>query len=278
MADEGDLPCLQLPEACREGFRVRAEVQVWLIDIRDLDADLLAGWAMALLGEEEQRRAHAIVAADARRDHMAGRVALRLLLSAYCPAVPPRAWLVSRAEGGRPMAAAPPGYRRAVPSFSISHCEGYLALAFHATGEPGVDIESDSREVDAMGLAGRYFSKAETAMLEALPRETLQTGFLRTWTLKEASVKADGAGLAGELARRWFLWRLDGRIETASPDQRYWQYWSCSVGASRMLAVALRHPAGWPGNPVACREFTLALPSGYTSATVVGHQLESAVV
>lgn len=274
----GDLPRLLLPEGCVEGLRSAAEAHVWLLDVRGLDVSRLNGWGVALLGDDEQRRARAMVSGDVRRDHLAGRVALRLLLSAYCPEVAPPDWVLSRAESGRPIVSAPRSDIPVAPSFSISHSEGHLALALHVDGEPGVDIESACRNVDAGGLARRYFSATEIEMLGALTGEALRAGFLRAWTLKEASVKADGAGLAGEMARRGFVWARDGRIVTGSPDERHWQYWSWRWRASHMLAVALRHPAGWQGSPVVCRPFTLSLSDGEVSQAVVTDGYVSAVV
>ncbi|MEX1198467.1 MAG: 4'-phosphopantetheinyl transferase superfamily protein [Pseudohongiellaceae bacterium] len=278
MGRVGDMPRLHLPGTIAEGLRSGVEAHVWLIDARESDLSRLTGWAAGLLGGDEQQRASAIVSGGVRRDHLAGRVALRLLLSAYCPGVPPRAWVLSRAPGGRPLVSAPRSGTLKVPSFSISHSEGYLALSLYADGETGVDIEPVSRDVDARGLARRYFSAAELERLEALTGEALRAGFLRTWTLKEASVKADGAGLAGELARRAFGWTRAGRILTDSPDGRCWQYWSWRWRSEQMLALALRHPAGWSGRPVICRPFTLSLSDGGTAEAVVTDGYESAVV
>jgi 4'-phosphopantetheinyl transferase len=277
MVDVGHLPPLMLPRGCGEGLQAAAEAHVWLLDSRELDLRGLTGWSAALLGEQEQRRADALASPETRRDHLVGRIALRLLLSAYCPEVAPDRWLVSRAAGGRPMVSAPRSVVAAIPSFSISHSGGYLALAFHASGEAGVDIESASRRIDMMGLARRYFSAAEVVMLEALSGEALRAGFLRCWTLKEASVKADGAGLAGELERRCFRCVRGGRVLTESPDERRWQYWSWRWPPGR-LAVALRLPAGWHGTPVACRPFTLSLPDGCMEAANVSDAYASAVV
>lgn len=281
MASVGDLSPLMLPGEHGEGFWRDAEVHVWLLDVRELEASRVESWAAGLASAGEMRRARAIVAAGTRRDHLAGRLALRLLLSAYCPRVLPPSWRLSRAEGGRPVVSPPPDCSGVVPSFSISHHEGYLALALHSSGEPGVDIESASREVNMIGLAQRYFSASEAEQLEALSGEELRTAFLRCWTLKEASVKADGIGLAGEMARRAFLCRRDGgrgRILTRSPDERRWQYWSWRWQPSRMLALALRHPAGWRGTPVTCRAFTLSLPDGAIGEAAVAEAHESAVV
>lgn len=274
----GDMPRLLLPRTTVEALRGTVEAHVWLIDVRRLDMSRLTVWAAALLGDDEQRRASSMVSGVARREHLAGRVALRLLLSAYCPEVSPVDWVLSRAAGGRPVVSAPCGDALVVPSFSISHSEGHLALALYAGGEPGVDIESAFREVDARGLPRRYFSPAEVEALEALSGEALRIAFLRTWTLKEASVKADGAGLAGELARRAFAWTREGRILTSSPDGRHWQYWSWRWRTSHMLALALRHPAAWQGRPVVCRPFTLSLSDGETAEAVMTDGHESAVV
>ena len=63
------------------------------------------------------------------------------------------------------------------------------------TGELGIDIEFPGRTRDVAGIAERYFSAAEADWLATQPAD----GFYWLWVLKEAWLKATGAGIAGGL-------------------------------------------------------------------------------
>src|SRR5205085_1719357 len=62
--------------------------------------------------------------------------------------------------------------------------------------EIGVDIEKTREDVETGQLAERFFSVFEVAELQKLPSEVKITGFFRTWTCKEAFIKAQGTGLS----------------------------------------------------------------------------------
>jgi phosphopantetheinyl transferase len=79
--------------------------------------------------------------------------------------------------------------------FSFSSCRlGFLG-AWSATHAIGVDIEDQTRKLEALALARRYFSKTEAEALEALEGLALRRAFFRLWCLKEAAMKSIGEGL-----------------------------------------------------------------------------------
>lgn len=255
------------------------ELHVWLVDARSLSVAELESRVEAVLAGHERERAAAMPDPQARRDHLAGRLALRSLLSAYQPSVAIGSWRVSRNSSGRPaVSSGDPVSDGTVPAFSIAHSGGMLALALYRGGEPGVDIEPQDREVDAVGLARRHFSQHEVDALQALPDKERLSRFLQYWTLKEASVKADGVGLAGELSRRSFSLPGDRLIRASRFDARHWQYWSWSVSHTWWLAVALRHSAGQYPSAVCCRQFSLSLADGEVSGADIVEGAQSAVL
>lgn len=81
--------------------------------------------------------------------------------------------------------------------FSITHACGASFCAVSDDAERvGLDAEHLSRgkTLDCEGLAARFFSDGERALLSTgAPEE----GFLRIWTRKEALVKQSGVGLRG---------------------------------------------------------------------------------
>jgi len=82
------------------------------------------------------------------------------------------------------------------PSYNLSHTRGLALVAVCAGAAVGIDVEQVRPLADADALAQRFLSPAEAAaVLEAAPAAR-GAAFLRTWTRKEAVLKASGHGLA----------------------------------------------------------------------------------
>ncbi|MEL0028499.1 MAG: 4'-phosphopantetheinyl transferase superfamily protein, partial [Perlucidibaca sp.] len=81
-------------------------------------------------------------------------------------------------------------------SFNYSHSRHWLALAWsREPGEIGVDIEDLGRGQSFEALARRYFHADELTTWLAAPADQREAVWLRTWTRKEAVLKAHGLGL-----------------------------------------------------------------------------------
>lgn len=241
-----------IPRALRQSLFAGDAVVVCLVDSAALSGGSLQAGVDSWLAAEEKERAARITSPVMRREHIVGRLVLRLLYSELYPRIEPGEWHVGHAPGGRPFLAAPPPHEtERLPAFSLAHSGGHVALALHLGGEPGVDIETRDRAVDGLALARRYFALREADALERLSEARRREAFLQCWTLKEASVKADGAGLAGQMRRRCFPPGASG-LRAVPFDERTWQYWSWS-GGRHCLGVALRHPSGEHCGAVTCR-------------------------
>lgn len=82
------------------------------------------------------------------------------------------------------------------PAYNLSHTRGLALVAVGAGTAVGVDVEQLRPLADAEALAQRFLSAAEAAtVLQAAPAGR-GAAFLRTWTRKEAVLKASGHGLA----------------------------------------------------------------------------------
>ena len=93
-------------------------------------------------------------------------------------------------ENGRPYLPDLPGVW-----FSFSACRFGLLGAWSSTHGIGVDLEDQTRELEAIELARGYFSAAESiAVEEAASPDRLRT-FFQFWSLKEAALKSIGEGL-----------------------------------------------------------------------------------
>jgi len=82
------------------------------------------------------------------------------------------------------------------PSYNLSHTRGLALVAVGAGSAVGIDVEQLRPLVDADALAQRFLSPAEAAAVMEVAPAGRGAAFLRTWTRKEAVLKASGHGLA----------------------------------------------------------------------------------
>jgi medium-chain acyl-[acyl-carrier-protein] hydrolase len=167
------------------------EVHVWTIQLDDNVENVcrLSQW----LSSDEKDRAERFHFRMDRERYIVGRCALRSLLGAYLDRQPNdvRLWYNSQ---GKPLL-------HRLPSdpdlqFNVAH-SGDVALVAVALARPlGVDVERIRPDVDWRDLSSRYFSKTESAELQAMPAVDRPRAFFAAWTRKEAYLKAHGVGLS----------------------------------------------------------------------------------
>lgn len=81
--------------------------------------------------------------------------------------------------------------------FNISHSQNTALFAFARDRETGVDLEYIRPDMSCGDIADKFFSRRESAALNALPEHEQQKAFFTLWTRKEAYLKARGKGLSG---------------------------------------------------------------------------------
>lgn len=230
-----------------------AQVDLWLArDPQLREAALLESFSRMLSPDERERVARMRFEAG-RHQQLVTRALVRSVLSRYAPHVPPADWRFARSEQGRPYVELP---AQTELHFNLAHTQGLVVLAVARMPEIGVDVERDDTRANP-AVARRYFSPAEVAALEALPAEEQPRRFRRLWTLKEAYLKATGAGIAGGLDSMSF--DLDGermKFVSADPVAAHWQFREIAVDGHFMVALASldRARAGPP--KVTLREFS----------------------
>lgn len=101
-----------------------------------------------------------------------------------------------------------PAYDRSV-TFSVTHSGALVGVAVCRGGEVGLDVEESHADMDVDSAARVALSDAELAALYARPAAERQPAFLRTWTRKEAVLKALGVGLGVPLRE----------LEVSGPEQ-----------------------------------------------------------
>ena len=79
--------------------------------------------------------------------------------------------------------------------FSFSSCRFGFLGAWSSSHGIGVDIEDQTRNMEAIELAHRFFSRAEANAVERAHNMECLRIFLQFWCLKEAALKSIGEGL-----------------------------------------------------------------------------------
>ena len=146
---------------------------------------------------QEIQRAESITHTEGRNIFLKSRTALRDLAAQYS-GKNPKDLEINLSPNGKPFF-----QNLSDLFFNISHsCDG-LAIAF-SRAEIGLDIEKINRPRSHLGIAKRFFSKSESALLEADVNGSAEL-FMRLWTAKEAMLKLLGDGIAHGLDRAVYV-------------------------------------------------------------------------
>ncbi len=123
--------------------------------------------------------------------------------------------------------------------FNLSHAEDLCVYAVAWDREVGIDIELVRDDLPLDRLAERFFGLAELANLRALPEESRQEAFFRTWTRREAHLKGRGVGLSRgvgilEEDPRWRVKELSmpaGYVGAVAAEGAGWRLRSCRLSS-----------------------------------------------
>src|SRR6516162_228621 len=169
----------------------------------------------SVLSDAEKRRAHSFLA-EGGEAHFTQQRAFRRYCGALAlgPGLPLSRIAFEATEKGRPFLPELPGCW-----FSFSSCRlGYLG-AWSSTHPLGVDIEDQTRGLEATELAQSYFSRAEAQAVEGAGQRARMRTFFQLWTLKEAALKSIGEGLPFGLDA--FQFELAPSIRIVGAPQAY---------------------------------------------------------
>ena len=164
------------------------EVHIWLANL-ELEESTIEKLG-ALLDPEEQQRAARFRVTSARKQFVASRAFLRIMLGKYL-GIEAREVELGLAAHGKPELAE----NRAI-HFNLSHTEGLAAMAITRAGAVGVDVERVRDQPDLLDLAERFFSDKEAKWVRSQPERERAACFFSCWTAKEAYVKAHGGGMS----------------------------------------------------------------------------------
>jgi 4'-phosphopantetheinyl transferase len=168
----------------------------------------------SVLSEVELRRAGRFAAENEKAQFTQRRAFRRFCGATVIGSSQPLSQIVfEETEKGRP-------YLSDLPDcwFSFSSCRFGFLGAWSSTHGIGVDLEDQTRNLEALELAHGYFSRAEANAVEkACGPERLRTLF-QLWSLKEAALKSIGEGLPFGLDAFEFELTPNPRVVHAPPD------------------------------------------------------------
>jgi len=222
------------------------EVDLWLLDLREVDQALLDRYGK-LLADSEHVQERRLRFPGGRERYRSTRALVRTTLSHYT-GHDPRVWEFQTNNHGKPAVARPSGVDL---QFNLSHSGRWVLCAVTKAGEVGVDVEAVREVPKAMELARRFFSSAEAAALSNVPVEDRHLAFLRYWTLKESYVKACGVGLLMPLEEFWFDLPAEHPpaicfAESGSDDPAQWQFAELSRPGEYQAALGIHRAQDAP--------------------------------
>ncbi len=218
------------------------QVHLWRAGLGLSSAESSLAWQMLSL--EEQARANRFRFALHRGRFMAAHAFLRAILSRYIQIPANQIQLAATAKGKPHLADPSSGFR-----FNLSHSGDLMVLALSWDIELGVDVEIHAAQIGWRDIARSYFSTGEQAALERESDEGSRLEkFYRTWTLKEAYLKARGDGLTDLLEQVEVDLGLEAVVQFlhlpgGEEEKPHWQVFSFrpASGASGAL-VTERQP------------------------------------
>jgi 4'-phosphopantetheinyl transferase len=145
----------------------------------------------------------------------------------HATGIPLRGWMFKAEPSGRPIVQSASCDH--VPSISLSHSGGWVAVAASDAGAIGIDIEVHRPHRNFNAIAAAAFGPEEQWLVSAGGA----AGFYRIWTLKEAMAKASGEGIAMVADRT-------DRVAN-SPKEGVWRV---SIGATPWLLAHARPVSG----------------------------------
>lgn len=220
----------------------RNDIDIWLVDDREVADDTLLNAYRDMLNDEETGRHQRFIFTRHRHQFLVARALVRSALGKYL-GMAPAAVAFTRNGHGKPLLAGD------VPlQFNLTHTNGLIALAVTRQDTVGIDVEYLSRQADIVNLAQRYFSPLETQALYDLPVQAWNQRFYDLWTLKEAYLKACGTGLSTPLRDFSFSFGPAG-VEVSftgaiDDDPANWRFWLLDVPGAFRLALAVHDRDG----------------------------------
>jgi len=170
------------------------EAHVWAMTLA-IERPILEKLA-STLAPEEKERANRFKFEHLRNRYIAGRGALRAILSQYLE-TEATALRFDYLENGKPLLAGE--FATAGIHFNLAHTGDLALMAITRIGRVGVDVEWARPIKNVDELVARFFSKREDELFQKVSARQKPVAFFNLWTRKEALLKATGEGITRSL-------------------------------------------------------------------------------
>lgn len=182
-----------------------------------------------------------------RRQFLLSHALLRYVLSQYHPATQPADWQFATNAYGKPDIVQHDLAGQLC--FNLSHTAGLVVVAVTRQAAIGVDVERIHHFDDLTGVAKRHFATQEMTDFKQLPTPEQTRRFYDLWTLKEAYIKAHGAGLSLPLDQFEFDFKSPGQVafkllDGIQDDPKRWQFMQYQATDHHVIAVACQPATG----------------------------------
>ncbi|WP_032112353.1 4'-phosphopantetheinyl transferase family protein [Candidatus Paracaedibacter symbiosus] len=147
------------------------------------------------LSSEEKERADKFVFAHLKKRYIISHGFLRILIGKYL-SLPPSEVDYAYNEFLKPLSK-----QNADLYFSMSHSHNVACYAFSFHHNIGIDIEYKNNDLEVKDLGPAIMTHNESLVFEKLNKIDKLQLFYKTWTIKEAFLKALGVGLSYPLSR-----------------------------------------------------------------------------
>uniref|UniRef100_A0A0D9XWM6 holo-[acyl-carrier-protein] synthase n=1 Tax=Leersia perrieri TaxID=77586 RepID=A0A0D9XWM6_9ORYZ len=221
----------------------------WLVDVarwRPSPAEFRA--AAALLPPHDRPAIDRFVKEDDRKRALVSRL-LQYSLVHHALGIPPHRIRINRTLEGKPYLE---NKIVAFPSFNFntSHQGEYVGIASEPLCLVGLDIVSVSKPPGETVLEfiknfTSYLTDHEwNCIVSSGSHDEMLTEFYRYWCLKEAFVKAIGAGVGFGLQRLEFHHKNWTNISLCidGEEAKKWRFWLCKIDEMHLASIAKGHP------------------------------------
>lgn len=179
----------------KAGLLKAGTVSVWWMPTDRVGAADCRRW-QEILDRDERERAGRFRFDRDRREFIAAHALLRRML-AFHLGQPAAAWQFAIGAFGKPTI--DEKLRVSDIDFNMSHTRDLVAAAVVSHATIGVDVEQIDRAKADFAVAKAYFAPPEVELLRRAAERERAGRFFQLWTLKEAYLKATGAGLGTAL-------------------------------------------------------------------------------
>lgn len=217
----------------------KGEVHIWRAFL-DWPTSAISS-ALAILSEEEKKRAQRFVFEEHRALFTASHAVLRYILSAYTQQSAAELQFATTSHGKPHLVNPPAGLDL---RFNMSDSKQLAVYAITLNREVGVDIEWMKPNIDCEGIAKRFFSQEEQEQLLALPLNERRESFYRCWSRKEAYIKVIGQGLSFPLGEFSVSLRPEGMnnllsVHHDANQAKRWALGSLNIETEYASAIAV---------------------------------------